>query len=69
MSIRVKDEHRKHELSLTPGGSEVKTVLTNGKKLIYDKIKYVKGYCSRLIKDPNVVEIWVDDQLFWTRNK
>ena len=69
MSIRVKDEHRKNDLSLTPGGSEVKTILSNGKSLIYDKIKHVGGYCKRLMADPNVIEIQVDGELYWKRNQ
>ena len=69
MSIRVKDEHRLHDLSLTPGGSEVMAVMKNGKKLIYDKVKYVKGYCNRLTLNSNVMEIYVDGVLYWKSNQ
>lgn len=68
MAIRVKDELRTNDLSLTPGGSEVKTIMQDGKDIIYDKIKYVKGYCKRLMADPKVIEIHVDGELYWKRN-
>ena len=69
MPLRVTDEHRLHDLSLTPGGSDVTAVMSNGKKLIYDKIKHVKGYCNRLILNYKVMEIYVDGELYWKRNQ
>jgi hypothetical protein len=64
---RVKDEHRSNELSVMPGGSEVKAFYANNTSLIYDKIKNVKKYCSVLMSKPDVVEIWVDGKPYWKR--
>jgi hypothetical protein len=68
-SLKVKDEYRQNELSLSPGGSEVTTILSNGKKLTYDKIKAVDKYCKRLKNDPLVSEILVDGVEYWKRNQ
>lgn len=68
MSIKVKDEYRRNDLSLSPGGSDVTIIMSNGKKLVYDKIKSVVKYCARLKKDPLVVEILVDGEPYWKRN-
>lgn len=64
---RVQDEHRANELSVMPGGSEVKALYTDGKVLIYDKIKNVRKYCSVLMSRPEVIEIWVDEKPYWKR--
>jgi hypothetical protein len=69
MSIKVKDEYRRNDLSLSPGGSDVTTIMSNGKKLTYDKIKSVEKYCARLKKDPLVIEIIVDGEAYWKRNQ
>lgn len=69
MSIKVKDEYRRNDLSLSPGGSEVTTIMSNGKKLVYDKIKSVSSYCARLKNDPKVIEILVDGAAYWKRNQ
>lgn len=65
--LRVEDEHRANELSVIPGGSDVKAFYRDGKVLIYDKIKNVKKYCSVLITRPEVIEIWVDGKPYWKR--
>ena len=69
MSIKVKDEYRRNDLSLSPGGSEVTTISSNGKKLVYDKIKSVSRYCERLKNDSQVIEILVDGEMYWKRNQ
>lgn len=69
MSIKVKDEYRRNDLSLSPGGSDVTAIMSNGKKLTYDKIKSVEKYCARLKKDPLVIEIIVDGEAYWKRNQ
>ena len=69
MSIKVKDEYRRNDLSLSPGGSEVTTIMSNGKKLTYDKIKSVEKYCSRLKNDSMVIEILVNGTPYWKRNQ
>jgi hypothetical protein len=68
MSIKVKDEYRRNDLSLSPGGSDVTAILSNGKKLTYDKIKSVAKYCAQLKGDPLVIEILVDGETYWKRN-
>jgi hypothetical protein len=69
MSIKVKDEYRRNDLSLSPGGSEVTTIMSDGKKLVYDKIKSVSKYCARLKNDQHVMEILVDGKEYWKRNQ
>lgn len=69
MSLKVKDEYRKNELSLNPGGSTITTIMSNGKKLAYDKIKSVAKYCARLKNDPQIIEILVDGEPYWKRNQ
>lgn len=64
---RVQDDHRANELSVMPGGSDVKAFYVGGKVLIYDKIKNVKKYCSVLMARPEVIEIWVDGKPYWKR--
>jgi hypothetical protein len=69
MSIKVKDEYRRNDLSLSPGGSDVTAIMSNGKKLTYDKIKSIEKYCARLKADPLVMEILVDGESYWKRNQ
>jgi hypothetical protein len=69
MAIKVKDEFRKNELSLEPGGSVVRVLHRNGKEMIYDKVKNPSAYCRRLTSDETVIEITVDGQPFWNRNQ
>jgi hypothetical protein len=64
----VKDEFRKNELSLEPGGSVITAILQSGRSLTYDKIKKVDAYCAKLKKDKTVVEIIVDNKSIWKRN-
>ena len=67
MSIRVGDDHRINELSFTPGGSEIKVLYDTGKEMIYDKVKFVDKYCSRLIANPKVMAIHVNGTFYWKR--
>ncbi len=69
MAIKVKDEYRKNELSLIPGGSEVTAILSDGNRLTYDKIKSVNKYCDQLKKDRLVIEIHVNGEVYWNRNQ
>lgn len=66
-TIRVKDEHRKNPVSLVPGGSHVETVDVDGLRLVYDKVKIPDAYVSKIIKDPNIIRVYVDGELFWER--
>jgi len=68
MPIKVKDDFRKNDLSLIPGGSEVTTLSKDGRLLVYDKVKNVERYCAALKKDPNIIEIRVNDEIYWKSN-
>jgi hypothetical protein len=62
------DEMRTNKLSLTPGGSVVR-VIKAGHVIVYDKIKYPKQYCQKLINmSSDIYQIFVDDKLFWQKN-
>lgn len=67
--LKVQDQHRTNELSFQPGGSEIKLIHDDGKSLIYDKIKIPGAYIRKAVKDPTVMEIYVDGNLKWERNK
>lgn len=62
------DEMRTNKLSLTPGGSVVRVVKA-AHEVVYDKIKYPKQYCQKLISmSDDIYQIFVDDKLFWEKN-
>jgi hypothetical protein len=65
--INVKDEYRKNELSLEPGGATLTLVHRSGERRTYDKIKSVPAYVKRAQADPEIIEIWQDDHLVWKR--
>jgi hypothetical protein len=65
--LKVKDGARTNELSLKPGGDVVRVQYTDGKKLIYDKVKNIRPYISRIIEDINVSKVFVNDELYWER--
>lgn len=65
----VKDEFRKNDLSLAPGGSVVTVIMADGKKYSYDKVKNVNAYSEKMKKDARVMEIWVGEELKWKRNQ
>jgi len=56
--LKVSDAHRTNELSLEEGGATIRIVMRNGQVLIYDKIKSVRAYTQRAMKDGDVIEIW-----------
>jgi hypothetical protein len=67
MAIKVEDEFRKNELSVEPGGTEITVVYRTGNTVIYDKVKNINAYCNKIRKDPNAIEIWIDNKLNWKR--
>ncbi len=69
MQIKVGDQYRKNYLSLDPGGSIVKVKMVNGKILVYDKVKNVDAYAKKAMTDPTVIEIYVNDVLFWKKQQ
>lgn len=46
--FKVKDEYRKNDLSLEPGGSEVHVVYS-GETRVYDKVKYPQAFADGII--------------------
>ena len=65
--LKVGDNYRKSELSITPGGAVVKVIYNDGKRLVYDKIKNPAAYIEQIKKDSSIFEIWVNDQKHWSR--
>lgn len=66
----VSDEFRTNNLSLTPGGSVVSVEYADGETKAYDKVKNPKAYVNAIInKDVRIVNIYVDNNLVWTKNK
>lgn len=63
--FKVGDGSRTNELSHTPGGSVVKIIHSDGRNLIYDKIKKPQAYINSALRDDTVVEIWVDEVKAW----
>lgn len=70
---KVKDEFRKNDLSLEPGGSEV-YVFYPGETRIYDKVKYPQAFANRIISKckkegsvlPNKIE--TKNKILWERS-
>jgi hypothetical protein len=54
---QVRDQFRKNELSITPGGSTVTVFYTTGKSIAYDKVKNAHSYCNAILKKTNSVDI------------
>lgn len=67
MTIKVKDEFRKSELSVEPGGTEIRVIYSNGRDVIYDRVKNTTAYCNKIKADPNSSEIWINNNLHWKR--
>ena len=71
-SFKVKDKWRTNPLSGEPGGSTV-FVQESGRIMIYDKIKDVWAYVSKLKKNECVTKVWLQNEdgnsskLFWQR--
>jgi hypothetical protein len=66
-TILVADPYRTNALSLVPGGSTVVTVLSDGSKRSYNKVKDPQRYANTVRKDPAVFKILVDGKLYWER--
>lgn len=64
----VKDEFRKNELSFIPGGCSLTAITRRGQRLTYDKVKSVEAYSKKLMKDPEVLEIWNGEEMIWKRS-
>lgn len=67
-TVKVADEFRTNNLSLTPGGSEVSITYVNGKTLVYDKIKSPLKYIQRLANYNEIASVMVDGNPFNFKN-
>lgn len=67
--IKVSDGFRSNELSLEEGGATLRIVRTDGNVLIYDKVKSVRAYTQRALKNETVAEIWHGNTCMFKREK
>ena len=63
-TLKVADQFRTNNLSLTPGGSEVIITYKNGQRLVYDKIKNPKKYIHSLDNYSKIVSVEVNGEPF-----
>ena len=66
MSMRVADEYRTNPLSLSPGGSIVTVVFSDGRMLDYDKVKSPKKYVSKIPQKDDITAVYVNGNQVWT---
>lgn len=70
---KVKDEFRKNELSLEPGGEEV-LVHYPGETRIYDKVKYPSSFAKSIInkreREGNALPLKIETktEILWERS-
>ena len=64
--MRVGDEYRTNPLSLSPGGSIVTVVFSDGRMLDYDKVKSPKKYVSKIPQKDDIVAVYVNGKQAWT---
>ena len=66
LSMRVGDEYRTNPLSLSPGGSIVTVVFSDGRMLDYDKVKSPKKYVSKIPQKDDITAVYVNGNQVWT---
>jgi hypothetical protein len=64
--MRVGDEYRTNPLSLSPGGSIVTVVFSDGRMLDYDKVKSPKKYVSKIPQKDDITAVYVNGNQVWT---
>lgn len=64
--MRVADEFRTNPLSLSPGGSIVTVMFSNGKMLDYDKVKSPKKYVASIPQREDITAVFVNGNQVWT---
>ena len=64
--MRVADEFRTNPLSLSPGGSIVTVVFSDGRMLDYDKVKSPKKYVSKIPQREDITAVYVNGNQVWT---
>lgn len=60
---KVGDKFRTNFLSHKPGGCTVIVKMKDGNKLSYNKIKYPTSYIQAVLKNPDVLEAWIDQAI------
>jgi hypothetical protein len=65
-TLHIADQYRTNELSLKPGGYELRVIYNSGKTYVYDKIKDPSRYIAKM-NTTDVYEIWVDGQIYARR--
>ena len=66
LSMRVGDEYRTNPLSLSPGGSVVTVVFSDGRMLDYEKVKSPKKSVSKIPQKEDIVAVYVNGKQAWT---
>ena len=66
MSMRVADEFRTNPLSLSPGGSVVTVVFSDGRMLDYDKVKSPKKYVASIPTRDDITAVYINGNQVWT---
>ena len=62
--LKVGDKYRTNNLSLIEGGSTVEIHLTDGKILVYDKVKNPVAYINMISKKSDIHQAFVNGVLF-----
>ena len=65
--FKVSDQYRHNELSLIPGGRSVRVVYSDKRVIVYDIIKNVNAYISRLTRDSNVIEVSCEGVILYSK--
>ena len=66
--VIVSDQYRTNAKSFEPGGSVVTAIYNDTSRRVYDKIKIVDRYVERLKQKPEIIQVLVDGEVYWTRN-
>ena len=64
--MRVADEYRTNPLSLSPGGSVVTVVFSDGRMLDYDKVKSPKKYVASIPQREDITAVYINGNQVWT---
>lgn len=58
--VKVGDQYRTNNLSLIEGGSTVEIHLSDGKKLVYDKVKNPVAYINKIRKTSDIHQVFIN---------
>jgi len=71
--MRVQDQYRKNDLSISPGGDDVFVYYTDGLR-IYDKVKSPHSYANVILAkiregySENITKIEIKDKVIWEKS-